>query len=206
MMRGQILIAWLFLTGSMVAQDTQREIEAELNQRLFINDVVKDDGWQGLLRTPTAIYYDPTGDEVFVADAGNNRVLVYYSDLTPKYTFQHFIRDERTGEMVPGEPKDMVVNSLGEIIMIDARVEYLEVLDFRGKPLERISPAGVLGDSTLQVRAQGLAIDERHLAEVVPRPTPSAPFFALSPWWQEIRTMSMLKTAPLTMAMVTVWF
>lgn len=159
-MAGRILIAILLLGTTGMAQEAQqREIEEELNRRLFINTIVNDDGWQGLLRTPTAIYYDPTGDEVFVADAGNNRVLVYHPDLTPKFTFQHFIRDERTGEMVPGEPKDMVVNSLGEIILLDNRVDYIEVLDFRGKPLERIRPAALLGDTTLEVRAQGLAID-----------------------------------------------
>ena len=125
-----------------------------------ITAMVYDDGWQRMLRNPGALHYDPTSRELFVTDGGNHRVVIYDHDLTPKYSFEHFVRDKRTGRAMKGEPRDVAVNSLGEIILIDNLASHISVLDYRGKLLEKIYPNALYGDTTLNIKPQCLAIDE----------------------------------------------
>ena len=136
-----------------------QNVEEELNTGLVITGMADDDGWQGFLRSPSSLFYDALADELLVADAGNSRIVIYDADLSAKYSFVHFVPDRVSGRPVKGEPKDLVVNSYGEIFLIDNLVRYIEVLDFRGKPLARIDPATLLGDTSLSIRGQALAID-----------------------------------------------
>ena len=135
------------------------QFEENLNAGLTITEIANDDGWQGYLRSPSCVFYDSAAGELFVADAGNNRIVIYRDDLSPKYSFEHFVPDRITGKPIKGEPKDLVVNSYGEIFLIDNLVPYIDVLDFRGKALARISPAALLGDTSLAIRGQSIAID-----------------------------------------------
>lgn len=137
------------------------EVEEELNSGLVIENIVDNDGWQGFLRSPSSLFFDAAAGELFVADAGNNRIVIYDSDLSAKFSFDHFVPDKLSGKPVKGEPKDLVVNSYGEIFLIDNLVSYIDVLDFRGKPLARIDPTALLGDTSLQIRGQGIAIDAK---------------------------------------------
>ena len=124
-----------------------------------ITDIVSDDGWQTSMRGPSAMFADRRSGEVFVADAGNHRILVFDQRLQPKFSFEHFVKDRRSGRLVKGEPRDMVVNSAGEIILVDNLATHLDVLDFRGKPLEQIHLNRLYGDTTLTIKPQSLSID-----------------------------------------------
>ncbi|MEP0828883.1 MAG: hypothetical protein HRF51_10215 [bacterium] len=131
----------------------------DIASRITFDAITFDDGMGINLRSPRAIFFDKRSGELTVADAGNNRILIYDRNLKPLYSFDHFVRDRYTGMIIKGEPKAVAVNSLGEIIVIDNLVEYLEVLDFRGTPLEKLTVGQILGDSAVKARPECLAID-----------------------------------------------
>ncbi len=70
-------------------------------------------------------------------------------------------------------------------------------------PLQLASPIGkkMLSSMVRKKFVIRMASEENTIALVVPFPTPTAPFLALSPWWQEIRTIRMPNTKPLISAM-----
>jgi hypothetical protein len=119
-----------------------------------------ENGADGPLRNPGYAFYDKRAGELFVAATGNRRIVVYDFDLTPKFSFQHFVPDAKSDKMIVGEPKAVVVNSQGDMFVIDNMADYVDILDFRGKALQQIYPNRVLGDSTLKIRADLIAIDD----------------------------------------------
>jgi len=135
--------------------------EAELNDRISIGAIAVDDGWGRPLRSPSSLFLDEQAGELFVTDQGNNRVLIYDRMLQPKFSFVHYVKDRTSDRIVKGEPRAIVVTSRGDIVLLDNYVDYVEVLDFRGFPLERIYPNKLLGDTTLSIKPQCVAIDSR---------------------------------------------
>lgn len=119
-----------------------------------------ENGADGPLRNPGFAFFDKRAQELFVAATGNRRIVVYDFDLTPKFSFQHFVPDPKTKRMVLGEPKAVVVNSQGDMFVIDNMADYVDVLDFRGKSFQEIHPNKILGDSTLKIRADLMAVDD----------------------------------------------
>lgn len=119
-----------------------------------------DNGADGPLKNPGFAFYDKRAGELFVAATGNRRIVVYDFDLTPKFAFQHFVRDQKGENMVLGEPKAVVVNSHGDMLVIDNLADYVDVLDFRGKSFQQLHPNHLLGDTTLKVKADLIAIDD----------------------------------------------
>jgi hypothetical protein len=124
------------------------------------NALTYDNGSDGPLKSPGFAFFDKRANELFVAATGNHRVVVYDFDLNPKFSFQHYVRDRRGDKMVLGEPKAVVVNSQGEMLVIDNLADYVDVLDFRGKSFQQIYPNRLLGDSTLKIRSDLIAIDD----------------------------------------------
>lgn len=119
-----------------------------------------DNGADGNLRNPGAAFFDKRANELFVAATGNRRIVVYDFDLTPKFSFQHYVRDRNGKGMVMGEPKAVVVNSQGDMLVIDNLADYVDLLDFRGKSIQEIHPNRLFGDTTLKIRADLIAIDD----------------------------------------------
>lgn len=148
---------FLFLVLLLIIPDLS--VASDIPSRITFDAIAFDDGMGIALRSPRAIFFDKRSGELTVADAGNNRIIIYDRNLKPLFSFDHFVRDRYTGMIVKGEPKAVAVNSLGEIIVIDNLVEYLEVLDFRGTPLERFTVGQILGDSAIKARPECLAID-----------------------------------------------
>ncbi len=130
-----------------------------LNRNITINAIVNHDGWGNNLRGPSSAFFDHKALELFVTDAGNNRVVVYDETLHPKFSFKHFVPSRRTGEMIPGEPSRLVVNSHGEIFVIDNIVDFIDVLDYRGTAIDRIHLDSLLGDTSIQIKPQAIAVD-----------------------------------------------
>jgi DNA-binding beta-propeller fold protein YncE len=87
---------------------------------------------------PLGIFFDTNREECYVADAGNNRVVICDAQGMPLYHFYHHV--ERDGRTTLGQPKRVVVDPEGRIFVIDALVEYIDVLDFRGRRINRILP------------------------------------------------------------------
>jgi len=127
---------------------------------VFIAAVAYNDGFGVSLKDPAGIWYQKSTGEVYVADAGNGRVIIYDSLLTATYSFRHFVKDPSTGEMVIGEPRGIVVNTDGEILLLDARSDRLDLLDFRGRLLTSIAPNRLLNDSSLSLVLTAATIDE----------------------------------------------
>jgi len=136
-----------------------QDLAKMLNDRISITAIVTDDGWNRPLRGPSAMFYDQSADELFITDPGNNRVVIYDGNLSPVFSFTHYVRDPSSERMIKGEPRDLVVNSRGEIILADNYVSYLDILDFRGAFIERLELNRLLNDTTLNVKPQCLAID-----------------------------------------------
>ena len=122
--------------------------------------ITYDNGTDGPLKNPGFAFFDKRARELFVAATGNRRIVVYDFDLIPKFTFQHFVRDRKSNKMVLGEPKAVVVNSQGDMLVIDNLADYVDILDFRGKSFQQVYPNRMLGDTTLKIRADLIAIDD----------------------------------------------
>lgn len=135
--------------------------QANIEERITITEIAFDDGWQTGFKGAAALFVDQSVEELFVADAGNSRVVIFDDRLRAKFAFDHYVKDPRSGRLLKGEPRDMVVNSRGEIILIDNLSENIEVLDFRGKLLEKIYPNELYGDTSLTIKPQRLAIDSQ---------------------------------------------
>ena len=129
-----------------------------LQARITVSAVAYDDGFGATLKDPSGIWLDTIAGEIFVADAGNGRVLIYDRQLTCKYSFRHFVKDA-AGRTVSGQPKGMAVNSRGEILLNDAVADRLDLLDFRGRVIDNVWPNRLLGDSTLRLKTSCLAVD-----------------------------------------------
>lgn len=151
-----ILVLLLFLVGSSVAH-AQRD---SLQDRVFISAITYDDGFGVALRDPAGIWYQKSSKEIFVADAGNGRVIVFDTLLSALYSFKHFVKEPITGERVLGEPRGIAVNEHGEILLLDARSSTLDLLDFRGKLITCASAAQLTGDSSKRVVYSGVTIDD----------------------------------------------
>jgi sugar lactone lactonase YvrE len=131
----------------------------DLVERVTFNAVTYDDGSGGSLRNPWSASFDDRARELFICDAGNGRIVIYDDDLTPRYSFTHFVTPRSGAELTRGEPRATVTNSQGDIFIVDNLAPYIDVADFRGAVFTRIYPNRLLGDTTLQLRPQALAID-----------------------------------------------
>ena len=132
-------------------------------QRVVVTAIAYDDGFGSLLRNPSGMTCDPNTGEVFVADAGNGRVIIYDRELNSKYAFLHYVEDPLTKRKSLGQPKSMAVNSEGEILLIDGLSDVIDRLDFRGRLIDRCRPCVLLDDSTLKVRPMCVALDDQRL-------------------------------------------
>ena len=88
---------------------------------------------------PMGIFYDVSRKECYVADTGNNQIVVCDENGTAFYRFPHRISED--DESKPGEPKELVVDHSGRIFLVDRIVNYIDVLDLRGRRIQKIYPA-----------------------------------------------------------------
>ena len=110
-------------------------------------------------RTPGGVYFNPRRSEIYVADSGNHQLLIFNQLGTPLAKIRHYVDSDRTGESRPGQPKRVAVNSKGDILLVDSLANYLDVMDYRGKSIERIYPADVLGLKRDAVSCSAVAVD-----------------------------------------------
>jgi len=144
------LIALTAAADSTVAESTSPDIR-------LIN-VVRGYSDRQMFGNPLGIFYDARKQEIYLADAGNHQVGIFDTKGATLWTFKHFVTDSRTGERIAGSPNSIVVTSEGEIIVSDNQADYLDLLDYRGTPLQRIEPADY--DDISSFRAAALALDD----------------------------------------------
>jgi hypothetical protein len=143
----------LILTSDIQAQGVTGEAT--------FSAVTYDNGADGPLVGPGFAFYDAAANELFVASPGNQRIVVYDTSLSAKFSFPHYIKDKSGHGLVLGEPRAAVVNRRGEILVLDNLADYIDVLDFRGSSLERIYPSRLLKDSTLKIHPELIALDKQ---------------------------------------------
>ena len=129
-------------------------------ESLKVTAQTQDDGRGTRLLEPARLFFDRNSQELFVADAGNHRIVILDTNLLAVHSFDHFVVNSSTRETIKGQPMAVVVSRRGEIFVVDALADYVDVLDFRGQSLERIYPNRLLGDTTLRIKPTALTIDE----------------------------------------------
>jgi DNA-binding beta-propeller fold protein YncE len=129
-----ILLAAVALTHGLV-QPCWAQDKVVPERLLFI----ANEAFGTPFRNPLGIFFDGLHDEILIADTGNHRVVILDGkDGFPKAAFQHLVRRKGAAQATPGEPRNLAVNSLGEIFVVDNLCDYVQVCDFRGAHLEEI--------------------------------------------------------------------
>ena len=116
-------------------------------------------------KAPRGLFCDHGQDEILVADPGSSRVIIFDGEGWPKYEFIHWI--ERDGERLQGEPCAVAVTPAGNIFLVDVLSPDLSILDFRGQPLNRLTPDELLpGEDEVTLSACLAAGPEGHIYAV----------------------------------------
>ncbi|MFC1719163.1 NHL repeat-containing protein, partial [Candidatus Poribacteria bacterium] len=105
-------------------QENKEKGKVAPERLLFISYGTLEKSFQG----PMGVFFDSNQDEILVADTGNNRVVIL--DGTDGYPKSEFT--------ISGEPRNLAVNSMGEILIVSNSANYVEVRDFRGSHLAKI--------------------------------------------------------------------
>ena len=114
---------------------------------------------------PLGIFCDRERGEVYVADTGNHQVVVCDSNGMALFRFFHYVT--RDLERVEGEPTSIVVDDQGRIFLTDAQAKYLDVLDYRGRSIEKIPPPAHECDATDRFDRVALGYDGNVYATLV---------------------------------------
>jgi DNA-binding beta-propeller fold protein YncE len=130
-----------------------------IHAHLTIPAMAYDDGFGTGLREPSGIWLDTAAGEVFVADAANGRVVIYDRGLTALYSFRHYVQDPVSGFVHTGQPKGVAVTSQGDIALIDAVSDHLDLLDFRGRVIDHVRLNQLVGDTALHLKAACITAD-----------------------------------------------
>lgn len=152
------LVIGLLLVAALAAPRLRAE---DFEARMSVTAIAFDDGSGLPLRGATGAFWDRHARELLVCDPGHHQIVIFDENLSPLFSFQHFVPARQEDKLVPGEPKAAVTNSRGDILVIDNLSPAIDVLDFRGESIELLVPAQLLGDSTLSLKAEALAIDDQ---------------------------------------------
>lgn len=148
------LIAAVFLFGSaMQAEQTSAPLKLKYSFAAY--------GYSSSQRFSRAagLFYDAKRAELYVADTGNGQVVILDNKGMPVSRIRHFIYAATDGKRQLGEPKSIVVCKNGDILVTDNLAHYVDVMDYRGRSLEKVWPGDLLGRDRSKVRPGYLALD-----------------------------------------------
>jgi hypothetical protein len=104
------------------------------------------------LVNPSSIYYDRRHGEMYVADTGNDRVVIF--DKRGNYLFEFADKQHLAS------PRSLVVDSSGHILALcERRSDRLEEFDYDGRFLREISLKPSATDTTV-IMANSITIDD----------------------------------------------
>jgi DNA-binding beta-propeller fold protein YncE len=92
----------------------------------------------GAFEQPLGVAFDVSAGEVVVANTGSSRIEFFGRDGVPHGFFVHRIVDA-TGTERDGLPKHVAVDSRGRVLVVDALASYIDICDFRGTSIGRIT-------------------------------------------------------------------
>jgi len=87
-------------------------------------------------RGPLGVAVDAVHGEVVVANTGHSRIECFDFRTFPRGAFVHRVPDGNGG-LKDGSPSHVAVDAQGRILVSDLAVPFVDVLDFRGRSLER---------------------------------------------------------------------
>ncbi|MBI2843189.1 MAG: NHL repeat-containing protein [Armatimonadetes bacterium] len=111
------------------------------------------------LKSPGGVFFYARKGEIYVADTGNHQILIFNEAGTPIVRIRHSVDGKEPGTSRQGEPKQVAVNSRGDIYVVDSLARYLDVLDYRGRSIERIYPGDLLDMQRDDVRCAAVTVD-----------------------------------------------
>jgi DNA-binding beta-propeller fold protein YncE len=111
-----------------------------------------------IFNSPVGIFYDSRRGEVYVTDAGSSSLLIFNSQGDFLFSFPHWVR--RGGRDVPGEPRDIVVNSRGVMFLTDALSQEIDLFNTRGVKIDSIDPKVFEVNEEKTAYPQYMAIDQ----------------------------------------------
>lgn len=102
---------------------------------------------------------DPVSGEIYVLHAGRHTVDVIDSAGSPRYTFTHWITDQKTGRRTVGEPNSIAISPSGEIFLTDLFSRWIDVLNIPGEVIDHIDMLADVGWQGPSVRPEKLGLD-----------------------------------------------
>ncbi len=102
---------------------------------------------------------DPLSGELYVLDAGRHAVDVIDSAGFPRFTFNHWVTDQKTGQKSAGEPNSIAITSEGDIYLTDFFSHKIDILNIRGEVIEHIDMLADVGWEGTSLRPEKLGID-----------------------------------------------
>ncbi len=140
-----LVILFTTFTPSVMTQELS--VPAQFVQYLTLP------GETNIILRPSKIFVDRHFDEVYVADPGNNRILIFDS--------LNFFRYEFSGSGYFSMPLDLAVDSKGYIYILAATADGRELMkfDFDGKYLKTLSMPAQENGSRRDIRS--IAIDDQ---------------------------------------------
>lgn len=88
---------------------------------------------------PQGIAIDTARDEILIADTGRHAVEIFNRSGRGLFRFVHTVRRD-DGTVVDGSPIEVAVDGGGRIYVVDMAAPYVDVVDGRGRSLDRLTP------------------------------------------------------------------
>lgn len=110
-------------------------------------------------RSISGMATDPVSGELYVLDAGRHSVDVIDSAGFPRFTFNHWITDQKTGRKAAGEPNSIAITREGDIYLTDFFSRRIDVLNIRGEVIDHIDMLADVGWNASSLRPEKLGID-----------------------------------------------
>lgn len=108
---------------------------------------------------PSGLFYEAKRGELYVADSGNGQIVILDKKGMSVAKIPHSVIDAAKGNRFRGEPRGVVVQKTGDILVVDNLCNYVDVLDYQGHSVRQIWPADLIGQPRTKVQPRCLAQD-----------------------------------------------
>jgi len=119
--------------------------------------------------SPQGLAFDPVHSELYVADTGNNQVVVFAKNGVPVDRFRHWVRDSE-GKRIPGEPYGILPAEGSGLWIVDSLSDEVDLADPRGAPVYTIKVSAML-DRSLRAGPGKMERDSKGNVYLVERTT-----------------------------------
>jgi DNA-binding beta-propeller fold protein YncE len=135
---GRLGLLHIFLLASPLLDVPVLDASSGETESLADPDLVVSEADQAVgLQAPTGIAFDVAHGEVLVVNSGQRRVDIFDMEGFPLGHFEHRIRDA-AGNLITGSPRALTIDAQGRVFLVDQLAPYVDVLDYKGQPLEQI--------------------------------------------------------------------